>query len=66
MSELKGKKVTVDEDVLISRMIDDIRESDVDVLTGIIEYMYPVKVEWTDGFITIEPTDEDLNLEDIF
>lgn len=66
MSNLKGKKAVIDDREFTEIIINDIREMDSDVYAGLVEYMYPVKAEYEDGLITLEPTDENQNLEDIF
>ena len=42
---IKAKTVQVSQQVLEQRMIEDIKEMDMDSLKGLFEYMYPVKVE---------------------
>jgi len=51
MQELnvKTKTVQVGQQVLEQRMIEDIREMDMDSLTDLFQYMYPVKVEDVEG-----------------
>lgn len=51
MQELrvKAKTVQVSQQVLEQRMIEDIKEMDMDNLKALFEYMYPVKVEDVDG-----------------
>ncbi len=72
MNELKvnAKSVTVDDETIINRMIEDIRESDSDMLESIIESMYPVKAKCEDGLIEIKldenEVDEETTLKDIF
>lgn len=51
MQDLKvnAKTVQVNQKVLEQRMIEDIREMDMDVLTDLFQYMYPVKVDDVQG-----------------
>lgn len=51
MQELnvKAKTVQVGQEVLEQRMIEDIREMDMDALTDLFQYMYPVKVDDVEG-----------------
>jgi chromosomal replication initiation ATPase DnaA len=51
MQELnvKAKTVQVGQQVLEQRMIEDIREMDMDALTDLFQYMYPVKVDDVQG-----------------
>lgn len=51
MQELKvnAKMVQVSQKVLEQRMIEDIREMDMDSLTDLFQYMYPVKVDDVQG-----------------
>lgn len=51
MNELKVKEkhVQVSVDVLEDRMIQDIREMDMDALKDLFQYMYPVVVEDVEG-----------------
>lgn len=75
MQELrvKAKTVQVSQQVLEQRMIEDIKEMDMDNLKVLFEYMYPVKVEDVDGLegeevhVTIDFQEApDMDLEDIF
>jgi len=75
MQELrvKAKTVQVSQQVLEQRMIEDIKEMDMDNLKALFEYMYPVKVEDVDGLegeevhVTIDFQEApDMDLEDIF
>lgn len=51
MQELKvnAKMVQVSQKVLEQTMIEDIREMDMDSLTDLFQYMYPVKVDDVQG-----------------
>ena len=68
--EVNEKTVVVDEQVIIDRMIMDIRASDSDTLECIIESMYPVKVAYEDGLISITVDESQVSaestLKDIF
>jgi len=68
--EVNEKTVVVDEQVIIDRMIMDIRASDSDALECIIESMYPVKVAYEDGLISITVDESQVSaestLKDIF
>ena len=70
---IKAKTVQVSQQVLEQRMIEDIKEMDMDNLKALFEYMYPVKVEDVDGLegeevhVTIDFQEApDMDLEDIF
>ena len=62
------KHITVFEDAIINRMIEDIRESDSDTLIDLIKYMYPVTAKYDEGTleVTLTVTETNLNLNDIF
>jgi len=68
--EVNEKTVVVDEQVIIDRMIMDIRASDSDTLECIIESMYPVKVTYEDGLVSITVDESEVSaestLKDIF
>jgi hypothetical protein len=75
MSELKIKATTVQvgQQVLEQRMIEDIKEMDMDSLKELFEHMYPVRVEDVDGaegeevYVTVDHQEAPgLSLEDIF
>ena len=75
MDELKVMATTVQvgQEVLEQRMIQDIKEMDMDSLKELFEHMYPVKVEDVDGaegeevHVTIDHQEAPgLSLEDIF
>ena len=62
------KNITVFEDEIINRMIEDIRESDSDTLIDLTKYMYPVTAKYDEetSEVTLTVTDPDLNLDNIF
>jgi len=70
---IKAKTVQVSQQVLEQRMIEDIKEMDMDNLKVLFEYMYPVKVEDVDGLegeevhVTVDFQEApEMDLEDIF
>jgi len=75
MNELKVRATTtvVNQKILEQRMIEDIKEMDIDNLKSLFEYMYPVIVEDVDGsedgdvhvFVDFQEA-PGLELEDIF
>lgn len=75
MNELKVKATTVQvgQQVLEQRMIEDIKEMDMDSLKELFEHMYPVRVEDVDGaegeevHVTVDHQEAPgLSLQDIF
>ena len=62
------KHITVFEDAIINRMIEDIRESDSDTLIDLIKHMYPVTAKYDEATseVTLTVTEPGLNLSDIF
>lgn len=75
MNELKVRATTVKvgQEVLEQRMIEDIKEMDMDSLKELFEHMYPVKVEDVEGaegeevHVTVDYQEAPgLDLEDIF
>lgn len=70
---IKAKTAQVSQQVLEQRMIEDIKEMDMDNLKALFEYMYPVKVEDVDGlegeevYVTVDFQEAPgMDLEDIF
>ncbi len=72
MEELKvnSKSVQVNQEVLEQRMIEDIKEMDMDNLKMLFEFMYSVTVDDVEGLegeeVTVSVNDENMNLSDIF
>jgi hypothetical protein len=71
--KIKAKSVQIGQQVLEKRMIEDIKEMDMDNLKALFEYMYPVKVEDVEGLegeevhVTVDHQQApDMDLEDIF
>ncbi len=71
--KIKAKTVQVSQQVLEQRMIEDIKEMDMDNLKALFEHMYPVKVEDVDGLegeevrVTVDFQEApEMDLEDIF
>jgi hypothetical protein len=74
MSDLKVKatSVEVNQKVLEERIIEDIREADMDTLKAVFEFMYPVKVEDVEGMegeeviVTTTEDADGMTLDEIF
>ena len=62
------KQVTVDANVIIERMLEDIKTCDADTLTGIISYMYPVLAKYDPDMddIVLTAVEDTQLLNDIF
>ena len=71
--KVKATTAQVGQEVLEQRMIEDIKEMDMDNLKMLFEFMYPVKVEDVDGLegeevvVTVDEQEAPgSSLEDIF
>ena len=65
MKAIKGKTAQVDDRQLTGILLNDISEMDGDVFSALVEYLYPVTAEYSDGLVQLTAKDG-LNLEDIF
>jgi chromosomal replication initiation ATPase DnaA len=72
MEELKvnSKSIQVNQEVLERRMIEDIKEMDMDNLKMLFEFMYSVTVDDVEGLegeeVIVSIVEDDMNLSDIF
>jgi chromosomal replication initiation ATPase DnaA len=72
MEELKvnSKSIQVNQEVLERRMIEDIKEMDMDNLKMLFEFMYSVTVDDVESLegeeVIVSIVEDDMNLSDIF